>query len=272
MKENLFAGVADTLYLPLTARIYVSEYFPDYFHDEKALSLKGEIPYETIRNKTSEYFEMAGACRFRELDRMVADYIRKHRGCNIVNLGCGLETSYFRLRPAEDAAQFYEMDLPEVIDVRRRVLQETPNEHLIAGDLFDLSWADTIDRTRPTLLTVIGVFQYFDEARVLPFLRQVKELFPGVGIIFDAMTHAALTYANNHVKKTGNASASMHFGVDDPAALAAATGYTLAEARPFFKAARNLLKGRLKLYTRIAMKMVDEGKMRGYLIHLRDIR
>ena len=43
-----FEGVADTLYIPLTARIYVSKHFPGYFYDEKALSLEKEMPYEEI--------------------------------------------------------------------------------------------------------------------------------------------------------------------------------------------------------------------------------
>ena len=43
-----FEGVADTLYIPLTARIYVSEHFPEYFRDDKAVSLKSEMPYEEI--------------------------------------------------------------------------------------------------------------------------------------------------------------------------------------------------------------------------------
>ena len=49
-----FQGVADTLYIPLTARIYVSEHFPDYFYDEKALELKNEKPYEEIAKKSNE--------------------------------------------------------------------------------------------------------------------------------------------------------------------------------------------------------------------------
>ena len=48
-----FKGVADTLYIPLTARIYVSERFPEYFYDEKAVSLKNEIPYEAQRDRKS---------------------------------------------------------------------------------------------------------------------------------------------------------------------------------------------------------------------------
>ena len=40
---NRFEGVADTLYIPLTARIYVTEHFPEYFRDDKAVSLKSEM-------------------------------------------------------------------------------------------------------------------------------------------------------------------------------------------------------------------------------------
>lgn len=29
-----FEGVRDRLYIPLSARIYVSKIFPDYFHDK----------------------------------------------------------------------------------------------------------------------------------------------------------------------------------------------------------------------------------------------
>ena len=88
-----FEGVADTLYIPLTARIYVSRHFPEFFYDEKALSLEKEMPYEEIAARSSEYFQMAGACRFYNTDRMIKAFIEKHPACNIVNIGCGLETS-----------------------------------------------------------------------------------------------------------------------------------------------------------------------------------
>ena len=263
-----FQGVADTLYIPLTARIYVSEHFPEYFYDEKAVEMKNEMPYEEIAAKSSEYFQMAGACRFYNTDRMIRGFMEKHGRCNIVNVGCGLETAYYRLKPSKEAI-FYEMDLPEVIAARKSVLGETENERLIAGDMFDFSWADDIDRTLPTLITVIGVFQYFDEARVIGFLKRVKEEFHGVEVIFDAMTGKAIKYANEHIRKTGNTSAALHFSADSGKSIADRVGMTLLEERPFFGAARRQLKKKLKLYTRIAMKVVDEGGRRGFLTHLR---
>ncbi len=266
--NNRFEGVADTLYIPLTARIYVSEHFPQYFRDEKALSLKAEMPYEEIASKSSEYFHMAGACRFYNTDQMIRNFIAKHPVCNIVNIGCGLETSWFRIAPGKNV-KFYEMDLPEVIDARRHVLGENENEILIPGDMFDFAWAEQIDKSKPTLVTVIGVFQYFEEDRVIGFLKKLKSTFSSVEVIFDAMTAKAIKYANDYIKKTGNNDAKLHFCADNGRSVAEKCSMKLVEERPFFREARKQLRWKLKLYTRIAMKVVDEGGRRGFLVHLR---
>ena len=264
-----FEGVADTLYIPLTARIYVSEHFPEYFRDDKAVSLKSEMPYEEIASKSSEYFQMAGACRFYNTDRMIKAFIDRHEKCSIINIGCGLETAYFRINPDRKKAVFYEMDLPEVIGARRKVLGESENEILIPGDMFDFAWAKNIDKSKPALVTVIGVFQYFEEETVIDFLKRLKESFPDVEVIFDAMTGKAIRYANDYIKKTGNHDAELHFSADNGQSVADKCGMKLIEERPFFGAARKQLKHKLKLYTRIAMKVVDEGGRRGFLTHLR---
>ena len=40
-----------------------------------------------------------------------------------MNVGCGLETMFWRVGPDVPDARFYEMDLPEVIETRRRILK-----------------------------------------------------------------------------------------------------------------------------------------------------
>ncbi len=264
-----FEGVADTLYIPLTARIYVSEHFPEYFRDDMAVSLKGEIPYEEIASKSSEYFQMAGACRFYNTDQMIRAFIARHEKCNIINIGCGLETAYFRIKPDPEKAVFYEMDLPEVIEARNKVFGSGENEILIPGDMFDFAWTENIDRNLPSLVAVIGVFQYFEEEKVIGFLKQLKKTFPGVEVIFDAMTGKAIRYANDYIKKTGNNDAELHFSADSGQSVAEQCGMKLVEERPFFGAARKQLRKKLRLYTRIAMKVVDESGRRGFLAHLK---
>ena len=120
MPDKTFEGVADTLYIPLTARIYVSKRFPEYFYDPKSLELEFAIPGESIQAGSNEYTMIASAARYHNLDEMARTYIAAHSSCNIVNVGCGLETMFWRVGPDAPDARFYEMDLFEVIDVRHR--------------------------------------------------------------------------------------------------------------------------------------------------------
>ena len=83
------------------------------------------------------------------------------------------------------------------------------------------------------------------------------------------MNYKALKYVNRYVEKTENRNAIMNFGVDDPMVFSEKIDMDLIDTIPFFKQARRQLKKQLKRYTRIAMKVVDEGSRKGYLIHYR---
>ena len=133
------------------------------------------------------------------------------------------------------------------------------NEKLIAADLFALEWAEHIDTALLSLLIVSGVFQYFREEKILRFLSDVKKRFPKGELIFDATNEIGIKYANKYVQKTGNTSAQMYFYVNDGQAFAQKCGMELIEQRTFYTAARKMLKRKLKLYTRIAMKVCDDG-------------
>ena len=117
---NEFNGVADTMLIPMAARIYVSKRFPEYFYDKTALSPEGKIPadaLERIQKSSSEYTMLASVARYYNFDEMIKDFLAQHEKCNIVNLGAGPETAVFRLHA--DGTIFYEIDLPEVIDRRK---------------------------------------------------------------------------------------------------------------------------------------------------------
>jgi len=262
-----YEGVADTLFIPLTARIYVSKRFPEYFFDQKALDLENALPDDSIEQKSSEYTMIASVARYYNLDGMIRKFIAAHPGCNIVNLGCGLETAYHRI--ADESAMFYEMDLPEVIEGRRRVLGEGEREKLIPGDLFDMKWAEEIaDRTLPTLIIVSGVFEYFHEEEILSFIEKAKPLFPNGELIFDATNSTGVKYCEKYVKKTGNTSAMMYFYVDDAKEFAKKAGCELIERRDFYTDARKIIGKKTGLYTRIAM-LVCDNTGRAIILHLK---
>ena len=74
-----FQGVANTLFIPLEARIFVSRKFPEYFYDEKALSLATHITGKSIREKSSEYSFIASVARYYITDSVTKAFIVKHK-------------------------------------------------------------------------------------------------------------------------------------------------------------------------------------------------
>lgn len=261
---NKLEGVADTLYIPLASRIYVSKHFPEYFYDKKALSLEQYIPGDMIQKNSSEYECMASAARQHVMDGIVRDFLNRNPVSNVVFLGAGLETAYFRLENTQ--AYFYEIDLPEVIQVRRQALGTGSNEMLIAGDMFAMEWVKEIDTSLPTMIAVSGVYEYFHEEKIVHMIREMKEAFPKGELIFDATSPAGLNYTNRYVQKTGNTDAMMYFGVKDPAAFARKCQAELIETKSFFGDARKL-KGKLRLKTRIYMYFADRWKLT-IVVHL----
>lgn len=268
MKDNAFEGVADTLYIPLAARVYVSKRFSEYFFDPKSLELEAAIPGDSIQRGSNEYTMIASVARYYNLDEMTRAYVATCPTCNVVNVGCGLETMFWRMGPDAPGARFYELDLPEVIDVRRHVLGTPERDELIAGDAFDLSWADDIDTLRPTLIIVSGVFQYFHNADVLGFIADAKKVFANAELVFDATNTKGLEYVNKYVKKTGNASVLMYCAIDDPEGFAREADCELLEVRPFYTAARRILKGKVNLYSKVAMAIADRTG-RAFLLHMK---
>lgn len=259
-------GVADTLFIPLAARIYVSKRFPEYFYDETALALENTLPIGEIQNSSSEYFMMASVARYYHMDAITKAFIATHGICNIVNLGAGLETACSRI--GHTSAIFYEVDLPEVIERRKAILPPKENEVLLGGDLFALEWVQEIDTSLPTLFLASGVFQYFHEVQILQLISGLKTVFPNGELLFDATTEKGLRSANRYVKKTGNTDAMMYFFVDDCRSFAQKSNTILLDYRPFFTEARKMPGKKLTLYTRIAMKIVDEHEL-GKIIHLK---
>lgn len=261
-----FQGVSDTLFIPLAGRAYVSTHFPEYFYDAKAIELEAMIPGDSIQKNSPEYTMIAPAARYYNLDQMVRSFIEEHGTCNIVNLGCGLETSFFRINCCN--ATFYEIDFPEVIAIRKRVLGEAPNEILIEGNIFSMEWPGKMDSTRPTLLIASGVFQYCYEKDVLAFIDRVKNLFKKAELIFDATGRIGIKFADYYVRRTGNKSAAMHFYIESGLSFAKKAGVVLVEQREFFTDARVILKDKLKLFSRISMAVADWFNM-SILVHLR---
>ena len=92
---------------------------------------------------------MASVARYYNMDKTVTAFAKSYAESNIVYLGAGLETAYDRLSDKIEnrTVHWYEADLPEVIEARKKVFGQRKNETLIAGDMFKLEWVKEIDNS-----------------------------------------------------------------------------------------------------------------------------
>jgi O-methyltransferase involved in polyketide biosynthesis len=120
----------------------------------------------------------------------------------VVHIGCGLDTRYHRLvvdHPAEMSnVEWYELDLPDVIQLRRSLIPETEYCHTLAGSVFDEDWMDAlaVHKGRPFLFLSEGVLVYFPEEQVKGVVLTLKERFPGCELVTDGMTPFVVTSDN----------------------------------------------------------------------------
>lgn len=260
-----FDTVEDTLFVPMLGRIYASEHFPHILHDQKALELKSKLPANLNGQDTqTQYTLMASAVRSTNMDRYIQDFMHRCPTGIIVQLGCGLETTFFRNDNGKTI--WYEVDLPDVIAYRQELLGEAERDRCITADAFGEEWIRQVRQAHPAepiLVTASGLFYYFEEETVLKLFNTLKK-YGKIEILFDTVNSVGMKRMAKYMEQVGHADAAMYFCVDNAHDLAAEVGGALCSEEPYY--AHTDKKG-LKLMTSMTMKVSDRFMM-VKMIHL----
>ncbi len=206
-------GVAETLLIPLYFRALETKRPDALIRDEQAVGLVERLDYNFSRIKLSEHDAVAIILRNREFDRMTREFLDRCPDAVVVHIGCGLDTRYKRVDNAQ--VIWYDLDLPEVIDLRHKLIGEQGERyHLLACSVFDRAWLDIVGRHRPRpfLFMAEGVLIYFTEAQVKRLVLTLRECFPGSELVLDAAKPFMIRLDNLHMVVT-RFSARMHWGL-----------------------------------------------------------
>ena len=260
--------VEDTLFIPMVGRIYASEHCPQILYDEKALAMKEKLPSGLLKqNRPSQYTLLASASRSANMDRYIRAFLARSPDGVIVQLGCGLETTYYRC--GSRTARWYAVDLPHVIAYRRTLLPEPERETYLAGDAFTNDWIKQIradSPSAPLLVSAGGLFHYFDRTKIIPFFRMLQP-FGDVEVVFDAVSKSGMAMMRKkYMEQVGHPDAQMFFYVDSAAGLVSQIGggaRVIAE-EPYYHC---ISKRGLELSTKVSMAISDRFKM-VKMIHL----
>ena len=249
--------VEDTLFVPMLGRIYASEHCPQILYDKKALELKNKLPLDLIKqNKQNQYTLLASASRSANMDRFIRSFLERRPDGVIVQLGCGLETTYYRCDNGR--TRWYAVDLPHVIDYRRELLPELERETYLAGDAFSEDWIRQVRTEFPDAPG--GLFHYFEENKVVALLRTMGQ-FGNMEVVFDTVNKKGMAMMQKkYMKQVGHADAQMFFYVDSAKELAAKIrgNVKVIAEEPYY---RYIPKNGLKLSTKVSMAVSDQFKM-----------
>jgi O-methyltransferase involved in polyketide biosynthesis len=152
------------------------------------------------------------ATRAATFDMLTNRYLADHPNATVLHVGCGMDSRVFRIDPPANV-QWFDVDYPDVIDLRRQLFPERGAYHLIGARLDDLRWLDEIPRDRPGLLIAEGVLHYLSETEVKALLNAVVAHFPSGQMIFDICNSMIVKRAGSNVGGTG---ATYKWGLDDP--------------------------------------------------------
>ena len=212
--------VQETLIIPLYARKVCSELYPNLYRYETAIRLISEIDYDfsdaekNSRGLMQRFGSLEVAMRQNDLAFEIRDYLKNHPKAAVVNLGCGLDSTG---RSCDNGScKIYNLDFPDVIAVRNKLLPAGDREENIPCDLNDTEWFAKIDASGGAIFFASGVFYYFLTEQVRALVQAMADAFPGGVLVFDAANQTAVKMiAKTWLKSAKIKDVGAYFAVSD---------------------------------------------------------
>jgi O-methyltransferase involved in polyketide biosynthesis len=210
-------NVQKTLLLPLWGRAVESRKKDPLMADPLAAQMVQRIDFDfsTIAKNMSRITQLAWIVRSLHIDLCVRRFLQEFPKASIVNIGCGLDTTFERVDNGTLA--WYDMDLPDVIEMRKELIGESMRRKFLSCSFLADEWIRRIPHNEGILLIAAGVLYYFDESELKNFFGRMADAFPKGEMIFDAASPLGIRVANKKVIERGgmDQSAVLKWGLDN---------------------------------------------------------
>jgi methyltransferase (TIGR00027 family) len=213
--EHMLDGVAQTSLITLYVRAIETKRPDALLCDEKAVELveRSSSDFAFIEKlRLDEGDRVTLVLRNREFDEHARRFMEQHSGAVVVHIGCGLDARFERVD--DGAVDWYDLDLPDVMALRERLLGgEGPRHRLVSCSALDEGWMDPIAaRARPTLFLAEGVFMYFEPEQVRSLVLTMLRRFDGSELVLDTLS-PFMVRMNNLRMRGPEAVARAHWGL-----------------------------------------------------------
>jgi O-methyltransferase involved in polyketide biosynthesis len=180
--------IQETLLISVYLRALETKRADGIIRDHKAVEIVRSVDYDFGKFDNAWYLQIGIAVATEIIDEAVKNFLAHHRKATVVNLGAGLDGRFMRMD--DGRVRWFDLDLPDAMELRRQFYQESERNRFLAGSLFDDSWIDEIGpcNGRDVLLIAEGVFEYFAENDVRKFLSRVATRLAGAELLFESIS------------------------------------------------------------------------------------
>lgn len=240
LKPNL-TGASETLLAMVAARAIDASSQRPILGDVYAIRILQSLDYDFSKLGVHPYKAAVFALRARYLDRWVAAFLaqacQQSETVTVLHLAAGLDTRALRIQnelhtshssPAE-VVQWVDVELPAVVDVRRRLRIPEPTApgmryDLVAADVAQENWPSklALPRHQRTFVVFEGLTMYLDPTAGRALLRDLTEYFVAEGnqMAFDCI-HSGAVLMQKFEPIVRNTSSSFRWAIDNPRDLEA---------------------------------------------------
>jgi len=182
--------------------------------DRWARQIVDRIDYDWSKTSITTANSPSVTTRSAHFDRWTGQFLAVHPEATVVHLGCGLDARAFRLDPGP-GVEWYDVDYPDVADLRRELFPNRDNYHLVSASVTDAGWLAQVRSDRPTLMIAEGLTMYLRQSEGVALLRRIVDAFPSGELQFDAFNRSGIRsqWMNAVVRRSG---ATLWWAINGP--------------------------------------------------------
>lgn len=225
MREKIkLSGVPETMLQTIYARAKESR-GRGAIHDAKAEELIEKLDYDFSLADKDTAMHSGVIARTIVLDKLTKSWLAAHPGAVVINIACGLDTRCYRM---SGYAHWYNLDLPETMAVREKLLPEIGTISQIAMSAMD-DWGGEIselsEQNVPVLIVIEGLTMYLSERNIQRIFTVISSRFSNATVFVETMNPTIVRHFKE--KSIDASNAKFNWGIKN--------GKTLAELLPDFR-------------------------------------
>ncbi|MCM1092014.1 MAG: class I SAM-dependent methyltransferase [Muribaculum sp.] len=229
--------VQETALIPLAVRANETKRENARIRDEKAVEIIDTLKVDT--KDIDKFMSHEGVvARTIMFDRTLKKLLEKYPDAVCLNIGCGLDDRFSRVDNGK--LRWFNVDLADSIEVRKKVFAKREHEYMLAGDILKTDWITDIPKADMVIVIAEGLLMYFSKEQVRTILNNLTDSF-GRGFLLAELMHPKMMKEKVHdtVKHTN---ARFGWGTE--------TGKDLLELNPKLELVReNSFWDEMKKYT-----------------------